>query len=145
MSDHRNVNRKFIRYIIFYIRVLSYDISCRTTDIGAETCNICNKMNGCGMIYDSDEKTHSNDVHPAINFLPGFDGTAQLKKPVDKNLSPLMSCNSNVIQYKNGSIASVCTDSPLWSPGECLFLSNYEGQFRRKQSNLHSPVICLEF
>ena len=54
VSDPRNVNRKFIRYFIFYIRILSYDISCRT--IGAATCNICNKMNGCEMIYDSDKK-----------------------------------------------------------------------------------------
>ena len=102
-------------------------------------------MVGYGIVNNSDEKTQSSYIHPVTNVLPGFNGAAQLRKPFDKYLSPFMSSDSKPIQYSNGFIPSVCTDSLFWSPGECLYLSNYEGKFTRKQPILSCPVIVLKF
>ena len=121
-----------------------YDMVCRTTAAGSAECNLCNKMVGDGVMLTLDQKPGTSENQPVTHLLPGYSETAQINKPVDNNLSPFMNCNSKPIQHGNSSFPSVCTDSPLWSPGQCLFFSSYEGKFRRKQSKLNSPVIlCI--
>ena len=84
--------------------------------------------------------SQSEFPNPNKHCIPGFNINLQERKPFDKNLSPFISCNSKAIQYGDTSIASTSTNNPAWSPGDCLFLSNYEGQFKRKQSIMTSPV-----
>ena len=90
----------------------------------------------------SDSKSNTTEGHTDKNSIPGFFAAAQVRKPVDTNLSPFIGCNSNPLQYGDASIASVSTDNPAWSPGDCQFLSNYEGKFIRKKTITSSPVIA---
>ena len=93
----------------------------------------------------SDDKLKTTDVHSARNIVPGLYAASKVRKPVDTNLIPLISCYSKPIQYGDTSIVSVCTDNPAWSPGDCLFLSRYEGKFLRKKSLTSSLVITSIF
>ena len=93
----------------------------------------------------SDDKLKTTDVHSARNIVPGLYAASKVRKPVDTNLSPFICCNSNPIQYGDTSLASVSTDNPAWSPGDCLFLSKYEGKFIRKKDITSSLVIVSIF
>ena len=89
-------------------------------------------------VSTSVDKSMSPD--PVKHCIPGFNTTSTERKPFDKHLSPFISSTSKTIQYGDTSIASVSTDNPAWSPGDSLFLHNYEGKFRRKKSIMNSPV-----
>ena len=93
----------------------------------------------------SEEKLNTTQVNTSTNSIPGFDAASKVRKPVDTNLNPLIRCNSKPIQYGDTSINSICTDNPAWSPGDCLFLGNYEGKFIRKKCITSSLVIVSIF
>ena len=93
----------------------------------------------------SDSKPNTTEGHTDRDPIPGFYATSQVRKPVDTNLSPFIGCNSKPIQYGDTSLASVSTDNPAWSPGDCLFLSKYEGKFIRKKDITSSLVIVSIF
>ena len=93
----------------------------------------------------SNDKLKTPQVHAARNDIPGLYAASKVRKSVDTNLSPFQSYNSKPIQYGDTSIDSICTDNQEWSPGDCLFLSKYEGKFIRKKSVTSSPVIVNNF
>ena len=77
--------------------------------------------------------------------IPGLSLTAKEKTPSDENLSPLQICDLNPIQYGDTSIASTSTESPVWSPGECLDIGKYEGRFIKKTVQCEQPSNFLIF
>ena len=93
----------------------------------------------------SEEKLKPTLVNTSRNSIPGFYAASKVRKSLDTNLSPLISCNSKPIQYGDTSIDSIRTDNPAWSPGDCLFLANYEGKFIRKKFITSTPVIVEIF
>ena len=93
----------------------------------------------------SDSQPNTTEGHTDRDPIPGFYAASQVRKPVDTNLSPFIGCNSKPIQYGDTSLASVSTDNPAWSPGDCMFLSKYEGKFIRKKDITSSPVIVNYF
>ena len=119
-----------------------HEIFPRTTSFRTTKCTVCDKMTICKKVLISDSKSNTTEGHTDKNSIPGFFAAAQVRKPVDINLSPFIGCNSNPLQYGDTSIASVSTDNPAWSPGDCQFLSNYEGKFIRKKTITSSPVIA---
>ena len=88
----------------------------------------------------SDSQPNTTEGHTDRDPIPGFYAASQVRKPVDTNLSPFICCNSNPIQYGDTSLASVSTDNPAWSPGDCQFLSKYEGKFKRNKLTMTSQV-----
>ena len=101
-------------------------------------CSVCSKMvSSCGT-FISDPKSNHVAVKP---ILPGLNTTSTVKKASDNNLSPFLTSKSKLLQYGDTSVESICTDNPMWSPGNCPFLSKYEGRFRRKNGIVCSKVI----
>ena len=119
-----------------------HEIFLRTTSFRTTKCTVCDKMTIGKKVLISDSKSNTTEGHTDRDPIPGFYATSQVRKPVDTNLSPFICCNSNPIQYGDTSLASVSTDNPAWSPGDCQFLSNYEGKFIRKKTISSSPVIA---
>ena len=118
-----------------------YETFLRTTSFRTTKCTVCDKMAIGTKVLNSDCKSYTTEGHTDRNSIPGFFAASQVRKPFDTNLSPFIGFNSKPIQYGDTSIASVSTDNPAWSPGNCLILSNYEGKFIRKKTITSSPVI----
>ena len=98
-------------------------------------------MVGNEHIVDIDDKSETNYVHVVKHPIPGFCEYSQIRKTTDDNLSPFMSYNSIPIQSGDTPNVLTSTDNPAWFPGECPFLANYEGKFKRKKYTSCSPVI----
>ena len=98
-------------------------------------------MVGGGKGHHFDEKLHLTEAHSAKNSIPGLSTTSQEKKPTDNNLSPFQISNLKPIQYGETLITSISTEDPRWSPGKCLYISRYEGRFRKKNCLINSKVI----
>ena len=92
------------------------------------------------------EKADHYNVKPKTNefpnSIPGLNTACEEMKPYDNNLSPLQIENLKPIQYGDTSIASTCTDNPVWSPGQCLDISKYEGIFIKKKISMNSKVVA---
>ena len=101
-------------------------------------CLVCSKMVSSNGTLISDPKSNHVAVKP---ILPGLNPTSKVKKARDNNLSPFLTIKSKLLQYGDTSVKSTSTDDPMWSPGYCLFLSKYEGRFRRKNCLECSKVI----
>ena len=101
-------------------------------------CSVCSKMVSSSGTLISDPESNHVAVKP---ILPGLYPTSKVKKASDNNLSPFLTSKSKLLQYGDTSVESMCTDDPMWSPGYCLFLSKYEGRFRRKNGIGCSKVI----
>ena len=93
-----------------------------------------------GKVLISEDKSKSTDNHSVRSLIPGYNAASRARKPTDINLCPLLNCNSKQIQYGDTSIASTGTDNPAWSPGDCQFLSKYEGKFKRNKLTMTSQV-----
>ena len=101
---------------------------------------MCNKLDGCGNANYHCVKASTIGV---CNSIPGLSTACQERKPNDNNLSSLQSGDFKVIQYGNTSTASISTDDPVWSPGECLDINKYQGRFKKKQSIRNKKVIFI--
>ena len=119
-----------------------HEIFPRTTSFRTTKCTVCEKMALGKKVLISECQSNTAEGHTDRNSIPGFFAAALVRKPVDTNLSPFIGCNSKSIQYGDTSIASVSSANPAWSPGDCQFLSNYEGKFIRKKTITSSPVIA---
>ena len=94
---------------------------------------MCSKMVVNGGVFFSGAKESPIIDDRQTCLLPGFSSASVIKEPIDSNLSPFLANNVKPIQYGDTSIASICTDDPLWSAGKCLFLSQYEGRYRKRK------------
>ena len=104
-------------------------------------CSVCSMMVSSSETLISDPKSNNVPVKP---ILPGLNPTSKVKKASDNNLSPFLTSKSKLVQYGDTSVESTGTDDPMWPPGlpgYCLFLSKYEGRFRRKKGIECSKVI----
>ena len=72
--------------------------------------------------------------------IPGFHTDSKRRQAKDKNLPPLYT-PSRTLQYGDTSLDSISTDDPVWSHGECLNISEYEGKFLVKRGMSSKKVI----
>ena len=72
--------------------------------------------------------------------IPGFHKDSKRRQAKDKNLPPLYT-PSRTLQYGDTSLDSISTDDPVWSHGECLNISEYEGKFLVKRGMSSKKVI----
>ena len=73
--------------------------------------------------------------------IPGFHKDSKRRQAKDNNLPPLYTPSSRTLQYGDTSLDSISTDDPVWSNGECLNISKYEGKFLRKTGMSSKKVI----
>ena len=73
--------------------------------------------------------------------IPGFQADSKRKQAKDKNLPPLYTPSSKALQYGDTSLNSISTDDPVWSHGDCLNISKYEGKFLVKRGMSSKKVI----
>ena len=74
--------------------------------------------------------------------IPGFHKDSKRRQAKDKNLPPLYTTpSSKALQYGDTSLTSISTDDPVWSHGECLNISKYEGKFLVKRGMSSKKVI----
>ena len=75
-------------------------------------CSVCSKMvSSCGTLI-SDPKSNHVAVKP---ILPGLNTTSTVKKASDNNLSPFLTSKSELLQYGDTSVESICTDNLMSS------------------------------
>ena len=73
--------------------------------------------------------------------IPGFHADSKRKQAEDKNLQPFYTPSSKALQYGDTSLNSISTDDTVWSHGECLNISKYEGKFLVKRGMSSKKVI----